>query len=109
GLGDLDGGSFYSEAYAVSADGSVIVGFGTSDDGQEAFRWTEADDMVGLGDFDGDVFQSRAYAVSADGSVVVGYGYSDDGQEAFRWTEADGMQSIADLLVDAGVDMSEWS
>ena len=28
GLGDLPGGSFYSHAYGVSGDGSVVVGYG---------------------------------------------------------------------------------
>ena len=42
GLGDLPGGDFYSTAYGVSADGSVVVGRGRSASGVEAFRWTEA-------------------------------------------------------------------
>jgi probable HAF family extracellular repeat protein len=48
GLGDLPGGGFFSIARAISADGGVIVGQGTSTSGQEAFRWTEDDGMVGL-------------------------------------------------------------
>ena len=39
GLGDLPGGSFYSTAYGVSADGSVVVGLSGSASGPEAFRW----------------------------------------------------------------------
>ena len=39
-LGDLPGRSFNSLAYGVSADGSLIVGFGTSALGREAFLWT---------------------------------------------------------------------
>jgi uncharacterized membrane protein len=42
GLGTLPG-SASSAAYAVSADGSTVVGY--SDD--EAFRWTASDGMVG--------------------------------------------------------------
>ena len=40
GLGDLDGGFFGSKAYGISADGSVVVGQGSSSSGGEAFRWT---------------------------------------------------------------------
>src|SRR5262245_39101254 len=48
-LGDLPGGSFDSRANAVSADGSVVVGFGDNAAGyQDAFRWTAAAGMVGL-------------------------------------------------------------
>jgi probable HAF family extracellular repeat protein len=42
GLSDLPGGSFASYALAVSADGSVVVGWGTHDSNGEAFRWTQA-------------------------------------------------------------------
>jgi uncharacterized membrane protein len=40
GLGDLPGGEFFSHGAGVSADGSVVVGGGTSASGFEAFRWT---------------------------------------------------------------------
>ncbi len=97
GLGFLSGGN-ESEAYAVSADGSVIVGYGTNVDGnKEAFRWTQADGMVGLGDLPDGFFSSIAYGISADGSVIVGQGNSADGPEAFRWTQVDGMVGLGDL------------
>jgi uncharacterized membrane protein len=38
--GDLLGGNFYSHAYGVSADGSVVVGFINTAFGIEAFRCT---------------------------------------------------------------------
>ena len=52
-LGDLSGGNSYSYVSGVSADGSVVVGYSTSANGREAFRWTEAEGMVGLGDLPG--------------------------------------------------------
>jgi probable HAF family extracellular repeat protein len=52
-LGDLAGGDCYSKARAVSADGTVVVGMGTSDSGSEAFLWTAGGGMVGLGDLPG--------------------------------------------------------
>jgi probable HAF family extracellular repeat protein len=97
GLGDLVGGSFESGATAVSSDGLVVVGFGTSANGMEAFRWTAATGMVGLGDLGGGGFSSIARGVSADGSVVVGNGTSANGIEAFRWTAAENMVGLGDL------------
>lgn len=52
-----------SEAYDVSDDGSVVVGFANSDPGREAFRWTAAGGMVGLSDLVGG--RSGAPAMSA--------------------------------------------
>src|SRR5262245_14805654 len=71
-LGDLPGGSFYSLSLGVSADGSVVVGRSESASGDEPFRWTAGDGMVGLGDLPGGGFYGAAGAASADGSVVVG-------------------------------------
>lgn len=97
GLGDLAGGSFASVAQGTNSDGSVVVGFGSSANGTEAFRWTQAGGMVGLGDFAGGTFNSIAFATNSDGSVVVGYGHNARGQEAFRWTQAGGMEGLGVL------------
>ncbi|MCZ6698278.1 MAG: PEP-CTERM sorting domain-containing protein, partial [Planctomycetota bacterium] len=98
GLGDLPGASFDSMAFAVSADGSTVVGRGLVPAGFEAFRWTQAGGMVGLGDLPGGSFRSDAFGVSADGSVVVGASPSAFSvPEAFRWTQAGGMVALGDL------------
>jgi probable HAF family extracellular repeat protein len=97
GLGDLPGGSFSSWAYRVSADGSIIVGYSNSANGQEAFRWTQGTGMVALGDLSGGSFESGATGVSADGSVIVGGSSSANGTEAFRWTQGTGMVGLGDL------------
>jgi probable HAF family extracellular repeat protein len=96
-LGDLPGGSFSAEPYAVSADGSVVVGIGNSASGAEAFRWTSGTGMQGLGDLPGGTFYSVAYGVSGDGSTVIGRGLIASGSEAFRWTSGTGMQGLGDL------------
>ena len=70
GLGDLPGGDFFSNAWAVSSDGSVVVGASTSSGVSEAFRWTRGGGMVGLGDLPGGDFASTARDVSADGSIL---------------------------------------
>ncbi len=107
GLGDLQGGFTDSSAAAVSADGAVIVGSSDSAattspiswiPNAEAFRWTQADGMVGLGFLPGGAFKtSHASGVSADGQVVVGDSTSSAGVAAFRWTQADGMVGLGDL------------
>jgi probable HAF family extracellular repeat protein len=103
GLGDLPGGVFQSQALGVSADGAVVVGFGTRSAPDpptgtlEAFRWTAGGGMVGLGDLPGGFFRSQASGVSADGAVVVGGSVSALGSEAFRWTPAGGMVGLGIL------------
>lgn len=108
GLGDLPGGSFFSGARAISADGSTVVGGGRSDAGAEAFVWTAVGGMVGLGDLPGGAFDSTAYGVSADGSTVVGRSSSAGFKpnEAFRWTRSDGMVGLGDL---PGGLFSSWA
>jgi probable HAF family extracellular repeat protein len=102
GLGDLGGGSYFSGARAVSADGAAIVGYANTADGQEAFRWTAKAGIVGLGDLPGGEVHSEALDISADGLTVVGTGGTAQDQgypvyEAFRWTESTGMVGLGFL------------
>ncbi len=83
-LGDLPGGGTDTRAFALSGDGAIVVGYGTSDLGREAFRW-DSGVLAGLGDLSGGVFQSEAMGISQDGSTIVGYGTSDFGRQAIRW------------------------
>jgi probable HAF family extracellular repeat protein len=96
-LGVLPGGG-WSEAWGVSADGSVVVGLAYNAAGQRrAFRWTENDGMQNLGTLPGGG-TSVALGVSADGSVVVGWSTNAAGQlRAFRWTASGGMQALGTL------------
>src|SRR5262249_39285256 len=112
-LGDLgldpNGETRQSVATAVSADGSVIVGYSTSPSGYQAFRW--ASGMVGLGDVPGGTFGSAANAVSADGSVVVGQ-CGDENQPAMIWDQVHGMRRLYDVLVnDLGLtsELQGWT
>ena len=91
-----------STAYAVSADGSVVVGVSGTGTDIEASRWTRQTGVVGLGDFPSGFFESRANGVSADGSVVVGMGTKgtqpDTGlSRALRWTSASGLVDLGNL------------
>jgi probable HAF family extracellular repeat protein len=87
GLGHLAGGSC-SEATAVSADGSVVVGTSCTASGVQAFRWTAADGIVAIPIPEG-LTESWAIDVSSDADFVLGYGRINDappyGYEGFRW------------------------
>jgi probable HAF family extracellular repeat protein len=88
----------YSYAYAVSADGSAVVGqSNTDDENTHAFRWTGDLGMADLGTLGGTY--SYAVDVSNDGSVVVGTAYTEgnSNHHAFRWTEAGGMADLGTL------------
>ena len=80
GLGFLPGG-VDSSAFGVSADGSVLVGQGTSSSGVEAFVWDETNGMRALIQILADQSidmtgwnLARANGISADGLTIVGYG-----------------------------------
>ena len=90
GLGDLADGSFESRAYGISNNGAVIVGYGNSASGPEAFRYTAGLGMVGLGDLAGGSFSSYAKDASANGAIIVGSGNTVLGQEAFIWDAVTG-------------------
>ncbi len=98
GLGDLDGGVRHSCGYAMTPDGTVVVGFATSALGTEACRWDLRDGtwiIHGLGDLPKGDYWGQAYGVSFDGSVVVGQSStSANGVRAFRWTAAKGMKDL---------------
>jgi probable HAF family extracellular repeat protein len=113
-LGDLPGGGFSSEAFAVSGDGSIVVGDGDSGRSttvdvpgqgptdftahQEAFRWDAGGGMqplgiLGPGTAYGEYYSTGA-AISADGAVIVGSTTITDNNTAYFWTEAGGMQHL---------------
>jgi probable HAF family extracellular repeat protein len=110
GLGYL-AGQTSNTASAVSADGSVVVGY--SPFGGEAFRWTQAGGMMGLGLLPGSSGLGSgtfAKAVSADGSVVVGSGStSSPGGEAFIWDPAHGIRLLSQVLTEDGIDLTGWT
>src|SRR5262249_3158263 len=85
-----------TDAFAISADGSVVAG---SDGLNGAFRWTSLSGMQDIGDIPGGT-GSEALGLSPDGSVATGDGYIDaslNSFHAFRWTAASGMQDLGVL------------
>jgi uncharacterized membrane protein len=85
-----------------------VVGVAATEDGYEAYRWTEADGLVGLGH----LYEQRdswARAVSADGATVVGRaGTMHNGRfmmAAYRWTAEEGMLELGGF--PTGTDYSD--
>ena len=77
-----------SEALAVSADGSVVVGYAGL-----AFRWTAGTGMVALPRLEAADREVEATGVSADGSVVVGTAYERaEGHHASARGPAEGLR-----------------
>jgi probable HAF family extracellular repeat protein len=82
-LGTLGGN--WSQAYGVSADGSVVVGEYLISGSRRAFRWTALGGMQDLGALPDYSSIVVAEDVSADGRVVVGTAYDSSGyRRAFR-------------------------
>lgn len=118
GMVPLDQGDFVSirDVVDVSTDGTVIVGDGIVDlgnnlFGRETFRWTAQTGMVRLGDLPGGYVQSIPTAVSGDGSIIVGVGDTDGNFEtAYYWDKANGMRPLQTVLENTyGLDLSGWS
>lgn len=103
-MGDLPGATFFSTAEGVSDDGTVVVGdsrstaSGGASNEREAYRWSEADGMVGLGYLENGDFLSQithgGSGVSGDGNVIVGGSGRHDVSEAFRWTDTTGLTGL---------------
>ena len=96
GLGTL--GGKMSDAYGVSADGSIVAGASTLADGEgRAFRWTQNEGMILLGSLG---VESGAMGISDNGSVILGFfehpGFED--VEAFRWTAGTGMVGLGHVV-----------
>lgn len=91
-LPDLEGGEQASGAYAVSADGRTIAGFGSDERGQQAVLWRERtpralEDVVleAGGEIPDGFTLHEVRALSTDGRVLVGNGSNAAGNpEAFR-------------------------
>ncbi|MGB6221433.1 hypothetical protein [Haloferula sp.] len=108
-LGDLPGGGWSSEASAVSSDGSVIVGYGsTSSTEIEGLRWVNQV-MTSVGDLPGGSKNCRLHDVTGSGSIAVGSGHDEGGQTAVIWDEINGLRKLSDLLVNSGFDITGWN
>jgi RNA polymerase sigma factor (sigma-70 family) len=111
-LGDFPGGATNSNAYGVSPNGAIVVGYGCpgtfGNYTHEAFRWTAASGLVHLG-FAPGLRNSAAYAVSADGNVIVGDNKSERIGHALIWDPLNGMRRLEHVLTnDYKYDLAGW-
>lgn len=101
-LGDLPDGAFWSSALGVSADGSVVVGFGSAAGNvTTATRWTNGA-MAPIGVPPG-MSTSVATDVSSDGAAVLVNATGSNGvsSRSYVWRAATGFQ-------DLGVAPGSW-
>lgn len=97
-LGSI-GGDYYSEGYAISADGTTVIGTVYNHDDsipRYGFIWTAADGMQPVNSFGG--YDNIARSISSDGSTIVGQAVwsSDNYYYPFRRT-AGGMENLGTL------------
>ena len=91
-------------ALCASADGSVVDGYGTIGNHNEAFVWTAKTGTVDLGTLPG-AGGSAAGGVSADGSRIVG---TSGG--AFLWSTTTGMLNLQNvLLANGATGLDGWT
>src|SRR5687768_4968155 len=109
-------GASLTSAQALSADGSVIVGYAWYSDTSEAraFRWSRETGTIELGELSGGRNASYAHAVSGDGSIVVGDSHTGAdamaGDEAFIWEAAHGFRNLKEvLLMEHSLDLRGWT
>lgn len=112
GLGDLADGAFSSIAYSVSGDGSVVVGQGTTQLGEEAFIWDAIHGMRNLGAVLSNQYKLdlsgwhliRAISISQDGLTIAGLALNPRG-EPEGWVAYLGTSACPpDLTGDGAVD-----
>jgi len=109
-----DGGGLNPwEAKAVSADGSVIVGFASPGGlfgNFQPFRWTAATGTLPLGTFPG-VFTIEANGVTNDGNVIVGgnkYCCLGSTAQAWSWDESSGYMGLGFLPGAQSLRSNAW-
>ncbi len=109
GLGDFPGGIYTSNAFDVSADGSIIVGYGSQDDGCKPFIWTQEDGMQSLGTLPGPFSSGAAYGISRNGKYIVGWSTSDSiPSQAFIWSREEGMVGLGEVAGYPGSDTTAY-
>lgn len=93
-LGGAPDSPMESAAYASSADGSVIVGYGKTPSGWRGFLYSDSRGLEPLSSFAGGGVET-AFDISADGSVVCGGRPNQcSSYSPYRWTAGNGFGSL---------------
>ena len=98
-----DSDEYVTDAYGISADARIIVGYAGSAAGQRMVRWVDGV-VENLG-------PGLAYSTSADGEVVVGASsVTANGRRALIWRPGAGVQDLRAFLVDSlGLNLTGWT
>lgn len=96
-LGRINSGYTRTDATAVSGDGSVIVGWGSTPSPgsvKRSFRWNNAE---GIQTFDFDLTSGNAAAqgISRDGNTMVGYVRVNTTFRAYSWSQVTGLAILS--------------
>lgn len=106
-LGDVPGGLHYGLAWAISGDGTTIVGDAIGDVSPDAWRWSADTGLENLELAEPGVTQSTVASVSHDGSLIGGH---SNVHGAMLWTREHGMRSLQTLLAEEhGLELSGWT
>lgn len=103
-----------SRAFAVSSDGSVVVGTSQiAPTDWRAFRWSAVEGMIALDELPGGVDEGMAADISADGRLIVGSGFGNEDhrmRSAIIWDESRVPRRVADVLRENGVreELKGW-
>jgi probable HAF family extracellular repeat protein len=99
-LGRFPGSSYFTLAQGVSADGSVVVGYGVDVNSFfRGLRWTAAGGMLVL-PVPAGASDAHALSVSGDGSVTVGYSQIGGVNTPTIW-DASGQARVVDMPAGA--------
>jgi probable HAF family extracellular repeat protein len=97
----------WSDATAISGDGSTIIGLGNGDNTQEGFYWRAGTGFARLGIVPpGQTLVPTA--VNYDGSVIVGRNDGPTDTAAFYWSQATGLVDLQQLLLSNGAAVQGW-
>ncbi|MBZ0173484.1 MAG: hypothetical protein K8E66_13960, partial [Phycisphaerales bacterium] len=84
-----------SNAYELSADGTVAVGLSWDGCSGRGFRWTQAEGMVELEPLANG--SNRASVISADGSIIAGFAQGTFSRSPAKW---DGLTTAGESLTN---------
>ena len=104
-LGDLPGGSNYSFAYAINAQGQV-AGYGNVASGEHAFLWDRNIGMLDLGALSDQPGRSIGYGLN-NGSTVVGQSLVVANQHAFRRVPGMSMEDLQTFTGPVGTSQAQ--
>jgi uncharacterized membrane protein len=91
------------ETFAISLDGSTLVGRALVNGEGEAFRYSNSDGYSSMAL--GTLTHTAARAVNGDGSLIAGYAT----EGAWIWDAINGVRLFTAVLAEQGANLDDWS